>query len=126
MKLGLGTVQFGLDYGISNRDGRTSEKEVAAILSIASRQGIRIIDTAALYGTSEEVLGRTLPKDAGFQIVTKTPQFAKNKISGAEASILEETFYKSLERLRISAAYGLLIHHAADLAVEGGNHSADW
>ena len=31
MKIGLGTVQFGLDYGISNPGGKTAEEEVAPL-----------------------------------------------------------------------------------------------
>jgi aryl-alcohol dehydrogenase-like predicted oxidoreductase len=122
MKLGLGTVQFGLDYGISNREGRTPENEVINILNVAIENGIRYIDTASLYGTSEEVLGRTLPRGVDFQIVTKTPYFSKSKISRTESRVLVETFYRSLERMRIPAVYGLLIHHVDDVLVEGGSH----
>lgn len=35
MKIGLGSVQFGCDYGISNASGRTPADEVARILSAA-------------------------------------------------------------------------------------------
>ena len=60
MKLGLGTVQFGLDYGISNCTGRTSSSEVGQILEFAATHDLRVLDTAALYGGSEEVLGNML------------------------------------------------------------------
>jgi len=121
MKIGLGTAQFGMDYGISNCDGKTPEQEVASILDLASQNGIRIIDTAALYGVSEEVLGKTLPSGIDFKIVTKTPRFAKSVIVGTDAHILEETLYRSLERLRIPSVFGLLIHHADDVLAVGGN-----
>ena len=60
MKLGLGTVQFGTDYGISNKLGQTSADEVRKILEFAAGHGIRYLDTAPAYGTSEAVLGENL------------------------------------------------------------------
>jgi uncharacterized protein len=46
-KLCLGTVQFGLDYGISNKHGQTPEQEVTFILQTAPDAGIRLLDTAS-------------------------------------------------------------------------------
>lgn len=121
MKLGLGTVQFGADYGISNKDGKTPTAEVAAILDAATELGVRIIDTACLYGDSEDVLGRSMPSDSRFDIVTKTPQFAKQSLDEADAQQVEDTFRSSLLRLNRPSVYGLLIHRADDLFVSGGD-----
>ncbi|MFZ5632099.1 MAG: aldo/keto reductase [Bacillota bacterium] len=121
MKIGLGTVQFGLDYGISNREGKTTPEEVARILATAAGNGIRIIDTAVLYGASEEVLGRCLPRGHRFSIVTKTPGFEGGRISSRDLEFLEETFYRSLARLGQPSVYGLLVHHAGDLLAGGGS-----
>lgn len=121
MKLGLGTVQFGADYGISNKDGKTPTAEVAAILDAATELGVRIIDTACLYGDSEDVLGRSMPPDSRFDIVTKTPQFAKQSLDEADAQQVEDTFRSSLLRLNRPSVYGLLIHRADDLFVSGGD-----
>lgn len=120
MKLGLGTVQFGLDYGISNREGQTAEREAARILSMAAENGVGLIDTAALYGNSEEVLGRTLPAGHSFKIVTKSPIYHGKSLVSADAGLLEETFRRSLVRMRQSSLYGLLIHHTDDLLAENG------
>ena len=57
-KLALGTVQFGINYGISNKNGQVSIEEVGRILDYAKENGINTLDTASLYGTSEEVLGQ--------------------------------------------------------------------
>ena len=67
MKLGIGTVQMGLAYGISNTSGKTTGQEVIKVLEVAARNNIRIIDTAAQYGDSEGVLGNSLPEGHGFQ-----------------------------------------------------------
>ncbi len=72
-KLILGTVQFGLDYGINNKNGKVSGEEAFNILNYAWQNGITHIDTAAAYGNSEEVIGefsRTFP-NARFDIITK-------------------------------------------------------
>ncbi|MEQ9370521.1 MAG: aldo/keto reductase [Coleofasciculus chthonoplastes F3-SA18-01] len=121
MKLGIGTAQFGLDYGISNQEGKTPPAEVARILDIAAHSGVRVIDTASLYGTSEQVLGKTMPPGHHFDIVTKTPHFSKYSIPSEEVNYLEETFHQSLLNLDQSSVYGLLVHRADDLLVENGH-----
>ena len=121
MKLGIGTVQFGFDYGISNHEGRTSPEEVARILKVAAEHGIRIIDTAAFYGASEETLGQVLPPEYSFSIVTKTPGFSKESITVDDAQLLEDTFHQSLSRLGQSSIYALLAHHADDLLSSNGH-----
>ena len=46
MKIGLGTAQFGTDYGISNTEGRTPPDQVASILSLGAKHHVRVLDTA--------------------------------------------------------------------------------
>ena len=121
MNLGLGTVQFGVDYGISNKGGQTPPDEVKEILSLAEKAGLSIIDTAAQYGNSEEVLGRCLSENHPFRIVTKTPAFKSPSLTGDDGAFLKETFYLSLQKLKQSAVYGLLIHNAKDLLSTHGN-----
>jgi aryl-alcohol dehydrogenase-like predicted oxidoreductase len=119
-RLGIGTVQFGTEYGISNTVGRPSMSEVAQILELAADHGSTVLDTAPMYGDAEQVLGSTLPLRHSFQIVTKTAQFRKDKILGADVDLLERTFHISLLKLRQTSVYGLLAHHAGDLLVSGG------
>lgn len=56
-KLILGTVQFGLNYGINNKEGKVSEEEVNNILRLAAKSGIKILDTAYFYGNAMERIG---------------------------------------------------------------------
>lgn len=107
MKLGLGTVQFGLDYGISNASGRTPPAEVARMLERARDAGVRCLDTAPAYAASEEVLGAQLPAGHQFQIVTKT----------LKGSRVKETLQRSLDRLGVTSLYGLLVHDADTLDI---------
>lgn len=120
MKIGLGTVQFGLDYGVSNKGGKTPIEEVKRIIEAAAQNNVRVIDTAALYGTSEDALGMALPAKHGFDIVTKTIKFNKATIGDDDAAALEDGFARSLSRLKASSVYGLMMHDADDLFKEGG------
>ncbi|MBI3096128.1 MAG: aldo/keto reductase [Rhodocyclales bacterium] len=115
MKLGLGTVQFGLDYGVSNRAGRTPEAETGRILRLAADSGIRVLDTAAGYGKSEEVLGRTLPAEHPFHIVTKTPALRAGEDGREFVDRVRASIRLSLSRLSQEKLYGVMVHRAEDL-----------
>ncbi|MBM3440583.1 MAG: aldo/keto reductase, partial [Bacteroidetes bacterium] len=100
-KLGLGTVQFGIPYGISNTNGQTTAAEVESILSFAFEQGIDLVDTAPAYGNAEEVLGRY--RVSGFKLVSKY-------IYPAEQGTIKDQLEKTLHDLRIDSLYGYLAH----------------
>jgi aryl-alcohol dehydrogenase-like predicted oxidoreductase len=119
MKLGLGTVQFGLDYGISNRNGQTEVREVTSILQLAGANGVNLLDTAPAYGYSEQALG-TYQDLQTFSIVTKTPSFAGAKITSEDINKLYRVFQASLHQLRTSKIYGLLVHNANDITKPNG------
>ncbi len=122
IKLGLGTAQFGMDYGMANVRGRIPQAEVAEILEEASQTGVRLVDTAPAYGRSEEAIGRALPAGAGLAIVTKTPVFRSPSITPVHAGQLRETFLGSLKLLGRSSVYGLMVHHADELLGAGGQN----
>jgi aryl-alcohol dehydrogenase-like predicted oxidoreductase len=109
-KIGLGTVQFGLDYGISNEGGRPNLEQILRILEMASHEGLDVLDTAAGYGESEAVLGQCLkslpPKT--FKIITKF-------MCCSSEMELRDQFSKSLERLKVGDVYGLLAHRPLEL-----------
>lgn len=119
-RLGLGTVQFGLDYGISNPNGKTTLEEARQIIEQATRAGITVIDTASAYGDSEKVLGRILPPDHNFHIITKTRLVRTKEITSTDVIQLTDGFQRSLENLGTDKIYGLMIHNADDLAIDGG------
>lgn len=96
MKLALGTVQFGLNYGISNNEGQTAKDEVIKIFEKASLSGINLIDTAQAYGCSEKIIGST--NSYNFDIVTKVA--------------CPEDFVSSLNNLKSDSIYGLMFHNA--------------
>ena len=55
-KLILGTVQFGLNYGINNTIGKMSEDKVFELLENAYDLGVKILDTAEAYGNAHSVI----------------------------------------------------------------------
>ena len=119
-RLGLGTVQFGLDYGVSNNIGQTTQDEVYKILQYAFENNITTIDTANTYGNSEDVLGHsTLNKN--FNIISKTIPILKSKIKTSDIKLVTNGIFESLRKLRINRLDGLLVHHCQDLIVDGGN-----
>ena len=115
-KISLGTVQFGLDYGISNDKGQTSIQEVQKILNFAKQKNICALDTAAGYGESEKVLGSI--GVSGFQIVTKIPPLGDSKINIKK--FISGNFKRSLQRLNLDSLYGVLLHNPADLFGRNG------
>ena len=118
-RIGLGTVQFGLDYGISNGSGVVSPAEVSKILIYARENGVKVIDTAAAYGESEKVLGKTLPRRHGFKIVTKVPAAVASH-SHPHQNDIAKTFLRSLDLLKQPVLDTLMLHQANDLLTEDG------
>lgn len=119
MKLGLGTAQFGSDYGVTNATGKVPPAEVERMLELAATSGIEVLDTAVAYGDSEAVLGRALGERHPFRVVTKCLPVKGERIGAAEARAVRDDFLRSLERLRQPAVHGLLVHQAADLRKPG-------
>jgi len=114
-KLGLGTVQFGMAYGVANQSGRVSGNQLEKIMTLAHRNGISLFDTAPAYDRSEAVLGEFLDSYSNAQVVTKTPHFLSTKTTESDIEMLRSTFDQSLEQLRVDSIYGLLIHRGTDL-----------
>lgn len=75
--LGLGTAQFGRDYGISNTRGRVGEEEVRQILSLAADCKIKHIDAAHYDGDIERILGRCWPFPSPFKPQVRTLRLEK-------------------------------------------------
>lgn len=118
MKLALGTVQFGVDYGVSNLNGKVPLESVGEILEYAKNQGIDTLDTASLYGCSEEVLGKFDLED--FNVVTKTVKIDKTLDRHQNFERLKEAFYSSQKKLGYVQLHGLMFHEADDLLSSQG------
>ncbi len=117
MKLAVGTVQFGMDYGLNDYNSMVKYEEVKKIINYARQKGIRTLDTAPLYGNSEKILGEI--NISNFQVITKTKHFTNSKITDEDVEELDNDLNKSLINLKKSNIYGLLIHNADDLLKSG-------
>jgi aryl-alcohol dehydrogenase-like predicted oxidoreductase len=117
--LGIGGVQFGQAYGAVDRDRRPSPSEIREILEVGAAAGIAFIDTAPVYGESEELLGNALPAHSPLRICTKTAHLDPNEIDvrGAIRRGLEQSL-RALQRSQIDA---ILIHRPDDAL---GTHAA--
>ncbi|MGZ6021495.1 MAG: aldo/keto reductase [Rhizomicrobium sp.] len=112
-RLGLGTVQFGQAYGISNTRGHVPIEDVEAILRGAAAAGVGTLDTAAGYGKAEQVLGILQPLTKPFRIVTKTIPLKH----GLDAVLARAR--QSVETLARQPVDLLLVHSAGDLLGDG-------
>jgi aryl-alcohol dehydrogenase-like predicted oxidoreductase len=120
-RLMLGTVQFGMPYGVANRTGQPGYAEVVRIVATAVEGGVRWFDTAAAYGSSEEVLGRALGelklRDA-VTVVTKIAPLSTEEVADpvlARAAI-ERSVEQSRQRLGLERLPVVLFHREADAA----------
>jgi aryl-alcohol dehydrogenase-like predicted oxidoreductase len=121
-RLALGTAQFGLNYGVANRNGQVPEDIVASILDSAAIAGLDTLDTAIAYGESESLLGR-IGVDP-WQIVTKLPPLP-NGFSGDVRDWVMVAVSGSLQRLGRDRLRGVLLHRPADLLGEHGRQLYD-
>ena len=103
-RLCIGTVQFGMDYGVQGGT-RPAVEDAVRMLDYATQNGVDAIDTAAAYGTAEDVVGeflsrKTLPRDS-VQVISK---FGTNIFDGASvvdyAERLRAAAETSLKRIR--------------------------
>jgi aryl-alcohol dehydrogenase-like predicted oxidoreductase len=122
----LGTVQFGADYGITNKSGKVSEKLVKNILVHAEKNNIKYLDTAQSYGDAEEVLGRIKKRDSRFKIISKLSSLENLDITKETINKLEKRFNKTLNNLECKSIYSFLIHNSNDLKRKNSDLLFEW
>ena len=113
-RLMLGTVQFGLNYGIANTNGKPSYELAKDILKAAADNGITALDTAAAYGDSELVLGKAMAELGiadKMSVVSKVPPIPEG-VDPLE--FIEKSVAASLERLRLPVLPLILFHRESD------------
>ena len=111
-RLALGTVQFGLDYGVSNQTGKVDLDEAKAILTACEELGIRSLDTATEYGDSEKILGEIgIPN---FSITTKLPNLRAKEEDNIN-QIVTNCVKRSLFNLKRQNLDAILVHNPQNL-----------
>lgn len=108
-KLCLGTVQFGMCYGVNNALGRKPGKdECFDIINEALLAGITCFDTAHAYGNAESLLGEFPWGDRKPQIISKLPPRCTN-------TDVKDKLVESFNSLRMKKIYGYMLHCAEDM-----------
>ena len=123
MKLCLGTVQFGMDYGIQGAK-KASHNEIDRILDYATGHGIAHLDCAAAYGEANNVVGRYIRNSKygreWFRIISKIPAGAFDKSDSADWSeIALQNARQELETIGVDKFEAYLFHNASLLYKEG-------
>ena len=114
-RLALGTVQFGMNYGVANTSGQVKKEDIATIIQLCREAGVDTLDTAIAYGESEKLLGQC--DLTGFRVITKIPPVPE-EVFHCQTTIhdwLAEQLEASLQRLKLSAVDGLMLHQAMAL-----------
>ena len=122
-ELVLGTAQLGLAYGAANRTGQPSERTAELLLRSAVRAGVKWVDTAAAYGTSEHRIGTALPGSKGVRIVTKLAPLDDIEETAPIATVRQavaNSIHASCARLGLDRIEVLLLHRARHLTSHGG------
>ena len=118
-KICLGTAQFGIDYGVTNRKGAIAIEEIKNILSFAKKSGICYLDTAKDYGNSERAIGRSFADKLGFKLITKY-SFKKACESDSIKDYLKRCLSQSLDNTLYDSLYAVLSHDKVDITTEKG------
>ena len=118
-RLTLGTVQFGLPYGVANRTGQPGIDQVRDIVKAALDGGVTTLDTAAAYGTSEEVLGCVLHElgvTERVKVITKVRPLTPAEVADPDAAAhaITASVDTSRQRLRVECLTMVLFHREAD------------
>lgn len=118
-RMTLGTVQLGMDYGVANSAGKPTAETAFAVLDAARDGGVACLDTARLYGDSENVIGayRAARPNADFSIVTKFRIDAAKGTSRADIyAQIEGSVNASRGALGIEKLPLLMLHSADDIS----------
>ena len=100
----LGTVQFGMSYGITNKNGRVNKVEINNILKLAYLNNVKFIDTAQSYGNAESLLGLHCPSQY-------TPRYISKLSPLTSVNEWESTFHKTLDNLNVNCLDSFLLHN---------------
>jgi aryl-alcohol dehydrogenase-like predicted oxidoreductase len=96
-KLTLGTVALGMDYGISNTDGKPVDEKSLEIFSTALSLGINTFDTARTYGDAELLIGNFLSQDRNSLKANLITKFVISNDNLANIELARKQAYESVK-----------------------------
>ena len=124
-RLVLGSVQWGMPYGVANHQGPPDDAELIRMLERAREAGVDTIDTARAYGAAEARIGQALPRVPGprrWHVITKlAPDVHDVGVELAESlERVAASLAASREALGIDPPPDLLLHRFAHRSAEAG------
>ena len=124
-ELVIGTAQFGMNYGITNKTGKVKLDQVSAILDLASKYSIFRIDTAQSYGDSEVIIGKDKSKISNFKISSKLKAIDYKK-RNSQCPNWDNSLKKTLCNLNVKKLDCLFVHNSFDLRGEYKKILLNW
>lgn len=114
MEICLGTVQFGLEYGVKQEKKPTLE-ESFEILKCAIDSGIKFFDTAFAYGEAEDILGKFFIRYPNYiekvKVISKLqPNIIELNKDKEVYELIKSNLKESLNRLGLKKIDGYLFH----------------
>ena len=116
MKLCLGTVQFGMNYGIKGQR-QPNIDDALQMMDYATQNGIGAIDTAEAYGTAEAIVGefikmKTVPREKLFISTKLLPNVLDGKNVEDYSSIIKSKLSDQLKRMNTDYVDAYILHSA--------------
>lgn len=114
MELCIGTVQFGMDYGISGQR-QPSVEQAVEMLDYATQNDIDAIDTADAYGTAEDVVGmflrkKTIPREKLWLVSKFRPNLLDDVPEERYYEVMKKNLENTLVRLGVDYPDTYLLH----------------
>tara|TARA_B100000900_G_scaffold395210_1_gene393367 strand:+ start:2069 stop:2935 length:867 start_codon:yes stop_codon:yes gene_type:complete len=106
MKIALGTVQWGMNYGISNLNGVPNDDELNKIFRRMKDVGIDTLDTAISYGNAHKRLREFI--SSSHKIISKVDPSVNQKT-------IKEQCLETISSLGQPKLEGSLVHNVKDL-----------
>ncbi len=114
MELAIGTVQFGMNYGVFNQEKKDVDYCIRC-LDYATQNGINAIDTATAYGIAEQVTGkflkkRTISREKLFVSTKLLPNILDDYELKDYVAIIRDNLIKSLQVLNLDYVDAYFLH----------------
>jgi spore coat polysaccharide biosynthesis protein SpsF len=119
-KLVFGTAQLGGNYGIANTTGQPTPKECREMIETAIANGVVYLDTARVYGNSEEMIGQALKngwKDR-VKVITKLSPLEdvrQDATNSTLRTLVDASIFESCTALGVQTIDVLMLHRANHL-----------
>lgn len=113
-EISLGTVELGMDYGFQGTSHyrKPDEQSAIALIHRAVDEGINLIDTAPVYGNSEELIGKALRGRSRRPYIATKVTIPDQPDSTQDLSIaISRSIDASLKLLRVETIDLLQIHN---------------